>query len=391
MTSGKFAIPRGVGIFVFSNANILESIPFLSLEAQHNLINGRVREVLTKSFEGNWFILGDSLKAFEEEYARFTGVRYCLGVGNGYDALYISLRACGIGPGHEVLVPANTYIATWLSISRTGATIVPVEPDPRTFTLDVHDLANKLTSRSRAIVPVHLYGHPCDMTAIETLARANELVIVEDNAQAHGATWNGRRTGSFGDVNATSFYPTKNLGALGDGGAITTNNEQAAVFVRRYRNYGFSSKDYCEDQGVNSRLDELQAAVLRVKLPYLPQWNEERRKIASTYEVLLGGVGDLILPGMRPEAYHVFHLYVVRTARRDKLREYLKASGVDTMVHYPVPPHLQKAYSALGFGKGKFPQTETLADTSLSLPVWPGLNETQLQQICDSIKKFFAS
>ncbi|MBA4054966.1 MAG: aminotransferase [Marivirga sp.] len=367
----------------------MKTIPFLSLEPQHALTGTEIKEVLTNGFEKNWYILGDSLKRFEEEYARFSGVQYCLGVGNGHDALYMALRACSIGPGDEVLVPANTYIATWLSVSRTGATIVPVEPDALTFTLDVNELEKKITTKSKLILPVHLYGHPCNMTSVEDLAKRYQLLIIEDNAQAHGASWNGKVTGSFGDINATSFYPTKNLGALGDGGAITTNSESFAGFVRRHRNYGFTDKDHCEQQGINSRLDDLQAAVLSVKLKYLSRWNEQRRKIALQYGDLLKGVGDLELPTEQVEARHVYHLFVIRSTYRDKLKEYLKSSGVETMIHYPIPPHLQQAYTSLGFKKGDFPVTEQLASTSLSLPLWPGLKDDQIHFICDRIQNFF--
>lgn len=367
----------------------MDAIPFLSLEPQHALISTQVKDVLTNGFDKNRYILGDSLKSFEEDYARFSQVSYCLGVGNGYDALYMALKACSVGQGDEVLVPANTYIATWLSASRTGATIIPVEPDPSTLNMNVRDLENKITSRTKVILPVHLYGNPCDMTKVGELAKQHRLVIIEDNAQAHGASWGGRKTGSFGIINATSFYPTKNLGALGDGGAITTNDESMAEFVGRYRNYGFASKDYCEEQGINSRLDELQAAVLRIKLQYLSVWNEERRKIASRYVEILKGVADLMLPMEQAGGYHVYHLFVIRSSRRDKLKDYLKASGVDTMIHYPIPPHLQKAYISFGFKKGDFPITEELADTSLSLPLWPGLKEDQIHFICDHIQKLF--
>lgn len=335
--------------------------------------------------------MGDGVRKFEEEYARFSNVRYCLGVGNGYDALSIALKACQIGPGDEVIVPAHTYIATWLAISRSGATIVPVEPNELTFNIDVREVEKFITTRTKAILPVHLYGQSCDMTTLEDLSKRHRLLIVEDNAQAHGATWKGNMTGSFGDVNATSFYPTKNLGALGDGGAITTNNETAAEFVRRYRNYGFESKNLCEDLGVNSRLDELQALVLSIKLKHIEAWNEQRRAIASIYLERLKGAGDLQLPVSLPEANHVYHLFVVRTLERERLKDYLKSFQVETMVHYPVPPHLQKAYASLGYKKGDFPITEAIALSSLSLPLWPGMTDDQVNFICDLIIRFYAS
>lgn len=342
-------------------------------------------------FEKNWYIMGDGVRKFEEEYARFSKVRYCLGVGNGYDALSIALKACQIGPGDEVMVPAHTYIATWLAISRSGATIVPVEPNELTFNIDVREVEKFITPRTKAILPVHLYGQACDMTTLADLSKRHRLLIVEDNAQAHGATWKGNMTGSFGEVNATSFYPTKNLGAVGDGGAITTNNEKVAEFVRRYRNYGFESKNLCEDLGVNSRLDELQALVLSIKLIHLEAWNEQRRAIASIYLERLRGAGDLRLPVPLPEANHVYHLFVVRTLERDRLKEYLKTFSVETMVHYPVPPHLQKAYASLGYKKGDFPITEAIASSCLSLPLWPGMTDDQVHFICDLIIGFYAS
>jgi len=369
----------------------LEPIPFLSLEAQHTLVHSDVTKALKDGFEKNWYILGEALSKFEEEYARFSHVAHCFGVGNGYDALSIALKACKVGPGDEVIVPAHTYIATWLAISRSGATIVPVEPDDLTYNVDVREVEKCITPKTKVILPVHLYGQSCDMTTLVELSKRHGLLLIEDNAQAHGATWKGKKTGSFGDANATSFYPTKNLGALGDGGAVTTNNEKVAGFVRRYRNYGFESKNFCEEQGVNSRLDELQAAVLSIKLKHLEEWNKRRRAIASIYLERLKGAGDLQLPVTSPEASHVYHLFVVRTLERDRLKDYLKSFKVETMVHYPIPPHLQNAYASLGFKKGDFPITETIASTCLSLPLWPGMTDDQVHLICDLIIKFYAS
>jgi dTDP-4-amino-4,6-dideoxygalactose transaminase len=369
----------------------LEPIPFLSLEAQHTLVHSHVTKALQDGFEKNWYILGDALRKFEEEYARFSNVAYCIGVGNGYDALSIALQACKVGQGDEVIVPAHTYIATWLAISKSGATIVPVEPNDLTLNINVKEVEKFITPRTKVVLPVHLYGQSCDMTALGELSKLHGLLLIEDNAQAHGATWNGSKTGSFGEVNATSFYPTKNLGAIGDGGAVTTNNEMVAGFVRRYRNYGFESKNFCEEQGVNSRLDELQALVLSIKLKHLEEWNKQRKVIASIYLARLKSTGDLQLPVTLPEASHVYHLFVVRTLWRDKLKDYLKSFQVDTMVHYPIPPHLQKAYASLGYKKGDFPITETIASTSLSLPLWPGMTDDQVHFVCDLIIKFYAS
>ena len=261
----------------------MEPIPFLSLAPQHAIVHNNVTEALKKGFEKNWYILGEELKTFENEYARFTNVRHCVGVGNGYDALSISLRACNVVAGDEVIVPAHTYVATWLAVSKCGAVIVPVEPDPSSMLIDVERIEENITPKTKVILPVHLYGHPCDMTKLQEIANRHSIKIIEDNAQAHGAKWKEKMTGSFGVVNATSFYPTKNLGALGDGGAITTDSDGIADFIRQYRNYGFERKNYCEVEGINSRLDELQASVLSIKLKYLDQWNQERRNLAKQY------------------------------------------------------------------------------------------------------------
>lgn len=367
----------------------MQPIPFYSLEPQHTIIRKEVDAALAAGFRKNWFILGDSLENFEAAYARYNHTDFCIGVGNGYDALSIALRASGLEEGDEVLVPANTYIATWLSVTNLRLRLVPVEPEPQTFTIDFNELQERITPRTRAIVPVHLFGHPCDMGSVMRIARSHGLIVIEDNAQGHGATWNGKFTGSFGDVNATSFYPTKNLGALGDGGAITTSDLSLATRVRQYRNYGFSEKNICDLPGVNSRLDELQAAILTIKLKQLDQWNDQRITIARRYQQELEGVGDLQLPVTHPEARHVYHLYVIRTNYRDDLKDFLTTSGIDTMIHYPVPPHLQKAYATLGFRKGSFPQTESMANSSLSLPIWPGMPVTDVEYVCNQIRKFF--
>lgn len=366
----------------------LDPVPFLSLDPQHTLVHNAVTKALLDGFEKNWYILGDALRNFETEYARFNQVGFCRGTGNGFDALSIALRAADVYPGDDVIVPANTYIATWHAISRIGAKIVPVEPDERTFNIDAREVEKLISPKTKVVLPVHLYGQPCDMTKLGEISRQYQVAIIEDNAQAHGAMWREKMTGSFGLVNATSFYPTKNLGALGDGGAITTNDEGIAGFVERYRNYGFESKDYCAEQGVNSRLDELQARVLSIKLKHVLAWNEQRRAIASIYQERLKGIDGLLLPVSLPGAHHVYHQFVIRTAKRDKLRDYLAASQVGTMIHYPVPPHMQKAYAHLGYKKGDFPITESIAETCLSLPVWPGISDSQLHHVCDLITRF---
>jgi dTDP-4-amino-4,6-dideoxygalactose transaminase len=340
-------------------------------------------------YDKNWFILGKELEKFEAAYAKSTNTSFCIGVGNGHDALFIALNACAIGPNDEVIVPAHTFIATWLAVSKTGAKIIPVEPDANTYNVDPTKLEQHLTKKTKAIIPVHLYGQSCDMTAILKVAKQNEIVVIEDNAQAHGATWCGEPTGGLGDINATSFYPVKNLGAIGDGGAITTNDDERAAYASQYRNYGFKEKNVGEQQGINSRLDEIQAVVLSIKLKHLKSWNDERRRLAALYLERLKNVGDLLLPLSHHDAQHVYHLFVIRTEKRDALQGYLRTHHIETMIHYPIPPHLQKSYNDLGFRKGDYPITESIAKTCLSLPLWPGMTNDEVEYVCDQIKKFF--
>lgn len=367
----------------------MKPIPFLSFQHQHEQIQSAVAAAFTRVYAKNFFILGEEVSAFEQEYAQVSGVRHCVGVGNGLDALTLALLATGITASHEVIVPAHTYIASWLAISRTGAAVVPVEPDPATFNIDVTRIEEAVTPRTRAILPVHLYGQACNMTAIANLADKHGLMVIEDNAQAHGGMWGQKKTGSMGHINATSFYPTKNLGALGDGGALTTHDDGMADFIRRYRNYGFERKDVSTERGINSRLDEVQAAVLRIKLRYLDEWNDARRMLAALYLEDLHGVGDILLPLSDKEAYHVYHLFVIRTAHRDKLKAYLADHGIETMVHYPVPPYLQQSYQDLNYKKEDFPLTGEMANTALSLPLWPGMGTDQVAQVCEAIRTFF--
>lgn len=364
------------------------AIPFLAFGPQHDPIREQVLAAIAAVYDSHWYVMGDAVRKFEAEYAHYNGTAHCVGVGNGLDALYLSLKALGVGEGDEVLVPSNTYIATWLAVSMTGAKPVPVEPDPATYNLAPEKLAAALTARTRAIMPVHLYGQACAMGPILEFARQHQLWVVEDNAQAHGATWQGQATGSFGHLNATSFYPGKNLGALGDAGAITTDSAEWAEQVSMLRNYGSRQKYHNEVPGVNSRLDELQAAVLRVKLPLLDAWTRQRQQIAAWYDAYLAGVPNLVLPAIAPGATHVYHLYVVRTPRRDALQQHLTAQGIGTLIHYPVPPHRQPAYHALGYQAGDFPVAEELAATSLSLPLWPGLTEPQVARVSKSVREF---
>jgi dTDP-4-amino-4,6-dideoxygalactose transaminase len=366
-----------------------EPIPFLSLEPQHALIKAAVQKAIQQVYDRSAFVLGEEVSAFEKEYATYHEVPFCIGVGNGLDALTMSLLACGVRPGDEVIVPAHTYLATWLAVSRTGATIVPVEPDESTFNIDGSKVETAITPRTKVILPVHLYGQACNMTSILELAERHKLFIVEDNAQAQGSRWLKTLTGSWGTINATSFYPTKNLGALGDGGAVTTFSEQLATFVRQYRNYGLKEKNIALYLGMNSRLDEMQAALLRIKLKYLETWNEQRRELALLYLEQLKDVGDMVLPRSDKEAHHVYHLFVIRTKLRNKLSAHLAERGIGTMIHYPVPPHLQKPYESLNFRKGDFPITEKIAETCLSLPLWPGMTTEQVERISEEVRKFF--
>jgi len=296
-----------------------------------------------------------------------------------------------VGAGDEVIVPSNTYIATALAVSYTGAKPIFVEPGIDTYNIDPAKIEAAITPKTKAIMPVHLYGQACEMDRIIEIAKKHHLYVIEDNAQAHGAAFKGRLTGSFGQVNGTSFYPGKNLGALGDAGAVTTNDQAIAEKISRLRNYGSGKKYYNEEIGFNCRLDEVQAGFLSVKLKYLSQWTEQRKAIAGWYNKGLKGIGDLKLPHTAEGATHVYHIYLIRTKQREDLQKYLAENGIGTMIHYPVPPHLQKAYQHLGYKKGDFPVAEKIADTCLSLPLWPGMTEQQVEDVSEIIRRFFDS
>lgn len=367
-----------------------EHIPFYSLEQQHAPIRSEIHGAIEKVIDSNQLVLGNSLSGFERGYAAFVGVPYCAGVANGVDAIALSLRALGVGSGDEVIVPSNTCIATWMAVSAVDATIIPVEPNLATFNIDANVIQLAITSRTRAIVPVHLYGQCCDMQSIIKVAEQHSLLVVEDCAQAHGSSYNGKTAGSFGNCNATSFYPTKNLGALGDAGAVTTDDHQVFERVVALRNYGSVAKSIHTVIGSNSRMDELQAAILEVKLKYVEQWNQSRAAIAHIYLERLSGLGDLVLPFTSPGSSHVYHQFVVRTSRRDDLAGFLANRGIGTMIHYPIPPHLQQAYASLRYTKGSFPIAEEIAGTCLSLPVWPGMTDEQVELVGDSVRSFWA-
>ncbi|MCB2408508.1 DegT/DnrJ/EryC1/StrS family aminotransferase [Hymenobacter lucidus] len=365
-------------------------VPFLSFSPQHQPIREEIMTALGRVYDSQWYVLGQHVLDFEQAYSTFSGARYAVGVANGLDALHLSLLALGIGAGDEVIVPSNTYIATWLAISYVGATPVPVEPDPATYNIDPRRIEAAITARTRAIMPVHLYGQACEMTAIMQIARQHNLLVIEDNAQAQGASADGNLTGSMGHANGTSFYPGKNLGALGDAGAVTTNDEAVAEKIRTLRNYGSQRKYYNEVIGYNSRLDELQAAALSVKLHYLPEWTLQRQQVARWYDEQLAGIGDLQLPTTAEGSTHVYHLYVVRTAQRDALQQYLTAAEIGTLIHYPVPPHRQEAYAHLAIAEGQYPIAEELARTSLSLPMWPGMTIEHVAAVATAIRSFYA-
>jgi dTDP-4-amino-4,6-dideoxygalactose transaminase len=337
--------------------------------------------------DSGWMILGPELVAFEAEFAAFCSVGHAVGVGNGYDALVLALRATGVGPGDEVIVPAHTFAATWLAVAAVGARPVPVEVDPGTYTLDPAGVAAAVTPRCKAIIPVSLYGHPADMDPLMALAGRHGLFVLEDAAQSHGATYCGRRTGGLAHATAFSFYPTKNLGALGDAGAVTTDDPALAARLRKLRNYGSTQKYVHEIAGVNSRLDELQAAFLRARLTRLEADVARRRALAAAYRAALSGVSSLSLPDEANWAQAAHHLFVVRTPRRDALQAALSAAGVETLIHYPIPCHLQPAFADLGFSKGDFPLAEQLADEVLSLPFWPGMGAGEVAAVADAIRE----
>lgn len=364
-------------------------VPYLDLVKSHKSIKKELTNAFVTSLEAGSFILGNKLANFESKFAKFCGVDYCTGVATGLDALVLSLRALEIGKGDEVIVPSNTYIATLLAVSQVGATPIMVEPNIKTYNIEAENVIKKITKKTKAIIPVHLYGQACEMDKILRIARKYKLKIIEDNAQSHGATFKGKRTGSFGDLNATSFYPGKNLGALGDGGAVTTNSKSLNEKVQVLRNYGSKVKYYNEVKGYNSRLDELQAALLDVKLRRLNASNLKRNKIAKYYIKKLRGVGDIVLPVTAVDATHVYHIFCIRTKKRNKLQKFLKENGVQTLIHYPVPPHLQKAYKELNFKKGDFPIAEELASTSLSLPMYPEMTISQIETVIYLISKFY--
>ena len=364
------------------------AIHFLDLKRLHSELREALDSAYNRVIDSGCFIMGPELQAFEGEFASYCDVDHCIGVGNGLDALKLLLLAYGIGPGDEVIVPSNTFIATWLAVSQVGATPVPVEPDPITYNMDPVQAARAVTSRTRAIMPVHLYGQTADMDPLMDLAAQHGLVVIEDAAQSQGARYKGRLAGGLGHAAGTSFYPGKNLGALGDAGAVLTNDDVVADRVRTLRNYGSRVKYEHDQAGVNSRLDELQAAFLREKLRVLEAWNEQRRRLADLYDQGLQGLHGLRLPSVASWALPVWHLYVVATPQREALRAHLERRGIGTLIHYPKPPHLQSCYPE--FADRDLPLANRLAGEVLSLPISPDLTDAEVADVVGAVREFFA-
>jgi dTDP-4-amino-4,6-dideoxygalactose transaminase len=364
------------------------NIPFVDLQSQYKALKEEVDAAVLAVMQRGDFVLGGAVTEFERVFADYCGAKYCVGVDSGYSALELIVRAYGIGPGDEVITAANTFIATTLAISNTGATPVLVDIDPQTYNIDPAKIAAAITPRTKAIMPVHLYGQPVDMDPILAIARKHGLRVFEDAAQAAGARYKGRMVGSLGDAAGFSFYPGKNLGAYGDGGAVVTNDAEIAEKVRLLRNIGQKVKYYHEVKGFNHRLDTMQAAVLVVKLPHLNGWNAERRRAAATYNDLLADL-PFVTPTTAAYAEHIFHLYVVRVHNREALMDHLKERGIASGLHYPIPIHLQPAYSELGYKQGDFPITEAYAETILSLPIFPELDDDKVAFVVDAIRDYF--
>lgn len=360
------------------------TIPFLDLKATYTELQPELDAAIKRVLDSGWYILGGEVEAFEQEYASYCESKHCVSVANGLDALHLALLALGVGAGDEVIVPSNTYIATWLAVNQCGATPIPVEPDAVTYNIDPARIETVITSRTKVILPVHLYGQPCDMDPILAIARKHGLKVLEDGAQAHGAKYKGKRLGAHGDVVAWSFYPGKNLGAFGDGGAITTDDAELADRIRVLRNYGSRVKYVNEVRGFNSRLDPIHAAAMRVKLKVLDTWNSRRAVIASRYKKEMSGLG-LTLPFVPDWAEPAWHLFVIQHPQRDALQKALSELGIGTLIHYPIPPHLQQAYAEASYVEGEFPIAEQIANQCLSLPIGPHLGAQQAVNVVSAV------
>lgn len=363
----------------------MKPIPFFDHRLMHDSISDELKRAFADFLSGDMLILGEQVAAFEKEFGAYQSSAYAAGVNSGLDALILALKALGIGSGDEVIVPANTYIATWNAIHLVGAVPVPVEPDVMTMNIHIDNILPAIKKRTKAIMPVHLYGLPCQMRNIINVADAYDLYVIEDNAQAVGASVNGKKTGTWGYINATSFYPTKNLGALGDGGMVTSDDADLIAKVKSLRNYGSARRNVSQEIGMNSRLDELQAAMLRIKLRKLDLWITERKQIAAQYLEGLKDIPELILPVDDPN--HAYHLFVIRCEDRDALAAHLEKQGILTLVHYPFPPHLQEAYKFLKFAPGSFPVTELIANTCLSLPLYYGFK--RVDEVIEAIRAYY--
>lgn len=367
------------------------NIPFVDLKRQYNAIKKEIDDAVLNVIQEGSFILGKNVELFEKEFAEFCGAKYVVGVASGFDALTLSLEALGIGRGDEVITSSHTFIATFDGISRNQAEPIPIDIDYQSYNIDVSKMEKAINKHTRAILPVHLYGQPSQMESICDIAQRNRLIVVADAAQATGALYKNRKIGSLSDVTCFSFYPTKNLGAYGDGGAIATNDLELYEKVRILRNYGQRYKNNFICRGHNSRLDEIQAAILRVKLNYVNKWNEMRRDNAKLYNELLGSVKKIVLPWEDLASKHVYHLYVIKCKNRDKLQEWLFSRGVSTGIHYPTPIHMSDAYRYLGYGKGSFPVTEEIVQQILSLPMFPELTPGEIEYVCNTIKGFYGA
>lgn len=365
-----------------------EQVLFLDLKAAMLEMKPALDAAYQRLMDSGWYILGEEVEAFEREYAAFCGAKTCVGVGNGLEALHLILRAAGIGAGDEVIVPSNTYIATWLAVSYAGATPVPVEPDPRTFNLDPSRVEAAITPRTRAVMAVHLYGQPAEMDALAEICARRGLLLVDDAAQAHGAFYRGRPVGSLAYATGWSFYPGKNLGAYGDAGAVSTDDPDLAEKIRRLRNYGSTVKYHNELKGYNSRLDPLQAAFLRAKLPVLLEWNARRARLAQYYLKELAGLPDLVLPYVPAQFEPCWHLFVIQHPRRNALQAHLRSQGIQTLIHYPIPPHLQPAYAEMGLRPGAYPISEKIHAQTLSLPMGPHLSLQEAQRVVEALRSF---
>ncbi|HLP98570.1 MAG TPA: DegT/DnrJ/EryC1/StrS family aminotransferase [Sideroxyarcus sp.] len=363
------------------------TVPFLDLAAGHAQLGADIDLAIQRVVRSSHFVLGEEVEQFEREFSAYTEAAHCIGLGNGLDALHLALRAMGVGPDDEVIVPAHTFIATWLAVSHCGATPVPVEPSEDSYNMDPQRIEAALTERTKVIMPVHLYGLPADLDTILPLARRHGLRVLEDAAQCHGARYKGRRIGAHGDAVAWSFYPTKNLGAMGDGGAVTCADPALAERIRLLRNYGSREKYVNDIRGFNSRLDPMQAAILRAKLKHLDSWNEQRRLLAQRYAQELADSG-FILPAATTDADHVWHLYVIRSPQRSRLANWLASQEIATQIHYPIPPHLQSAYADLGLARGSFGIAERLADELISLPMWPQMEHAMQDRVIAALRKF---